>query len=257
MKETTEILISHPLRDMYNSLKSSGRCYFGNIGSVYNLNKDIVHKVSCNNWSCFNCRKKLKWNLYHQIFYYVKNIDLVRHLVLTFDGKNVRDKVSFYDSYGLMMKNWNKYKKRIVYDYGDFNYILLPRSQYSGYCHLHILLDKYIRKDYLKDIAKDYYGMGWTSINADHDIADYLHKDFFNDYEYWIPKGKKHYITSRGIKFLKHNDYINNNDNVVLLKNKQNKNDYINIFEKMVNEKFGRMLPNSYYISEYYPKMFK
>lgn len=259
MKEivSQDKVINHPLRNMYNSLKSSGPCYYGNIGSQYILNTDRVERISCKNWRCFICRKKLKWNLYHNLFYLFKNCNMNRHLVLTFEGSKIRNKVSFLKSYKLLSYEWNKLKRMINYDYGDFNYVCLPRSQLNGYCHYHIILDKYINWNWLDNKRKKYEFLGYCSIMQNKNVADYLHKDFFNDYEYYIPKNVRHYNTSRGIKLIKYNDYKSNIDNVLLMKNKKNKNDFNNILEKMVLEKYGRLLPNYYYIREYYDKMFE
>jgi len=165
---------------------------------------------------------------------------------MTFGGSEFRDLYTPEQSYPIMAKIWNKFKQVIEYHKGKFDYIILPRAQKDGYCHYHTLLPKNISWYFLNEKRKLYPEMGFLRINRNVDIAEYLHGDFFKDSEYYLPHGCRHYSSSRGIKFNKYSNPYFQDDNVIILGNHT-----LQQFEDLVNEKFGRSLPNEEYIKEF------
>lgn len=243
--------MEHPLYNEYNSYFSHIGCYNGSLGEIYNNRKNMVYPVACKNWSCPKCRKILKYNLFVEVFYLVYALNLDRHFIITFRGNRDYKRgygvlSEFEDSYRIMSKLWNKFKKVIEYHKGKFDYILLSRSQNDGFCHFHILLPKYISWYFLDKKRKLYDDLGYLSINKNRSVADYLHKDFFKDSEYWIPKGVKNYKSSRGIKFNKYKENDFKLENCFILGKHTMKD-----FEDLVESRFGRCLPIDYYMKRY------
>jgi len=235
------------LSDDYNSYETHRGCYNGSIGKIYNLRENVVNHVGCNHWNCPRCRKRLRWNLYEQTFYLSKSLGLDKHFIITFGGKEFRTKYTYEESYGIMSNYWDKYKKVIEYHKGKFDYIQFARAQQDGYCHLHTIIPKFISWKFLDEKRKLYDKMGFVSINKNVDLADYLSYDFFKDREYYIPKGVRHYNSSRALTLNRFDNPFFQDDNVMVLGRHT-----VEKFEDDVLGKFGRLLPNEYYIREYY-----
>jgi hypothetical protein len=89
------------------------------------------------------------------------------------------------------------------------SYNNLVRSHKDGYCHLHILIDRYIPKNWLS-ISTSALGLGSTKIKyVDiHRVSSYIAKYFSEkDHEWYIPKGVHDFTTSRDIHL---DDFIPN-----------------------------------------------
>jgi hypothetical protein len=183
-----------------NSVKHRG-CINGNYGKIYNFNSDTVRNLGCNNWNCLYCRPMKKYNLFLATYYLVINLDLNRHFVMTFGGSKFRNEFSWEESYYIMSEIWSKFKDVIEYNYGPFDYIQFPRAQRDGYCHYHTLIPMYIPFSFLEKKRKELYPeLGYLRIMKNVDVAQYLHRDFYKDPEYYIADGYKHFRTSRGIE---------------------------------------------------------
>lgn len=196
----------------FNQVKDSNNRKYplcGKLGRVYIPEKNILIDVKCGMWECVICRKNLQRQLFIEIQRNVYAFDLQKHFIITFEGKEYRDKYSIEDSYKFMPIAWHKLLNVINYHYGKIIYILLPRAQKSGYCHYHILTNKYIDWDFLNKKRKK-YGLGYVSINKNKDVAEYLANDYYKDHEWMIPKGIRHYRCSREIKLM---NYKNNKSN--------------------------------------------
>lgn len=234
------------LSDYYNSYNYHSSCFNGGLGEIYNLRNDNVNPISCHHWDCPKCRPNNKYKLFLETYYLVENLDFNKHFTITFQGKKIREKHSFEQSYPIMSKIWNKYKQVIEYHKGKFDYIIFPRAQKNGYCHFHVILPKFISWKFLDEKRKLYPELGYVRINKNVDLAQYLHQDFFKDHEYYIPKGIRHYSTSRALKFNKFSNPFFQEDNAIIMGNHT-----MQEFEDLVKEKFGRPLPNEHYLKEF------
>jgi hypothetical protein len=174
-------------------------CKNNKLGHVVNIKDGSIHNVRCKKYSCRYCRGKNKYQIYLETLKNVYSFNLRKHFVITFGGKEQRDRFNYVESYYKMSEEWNKFKQVIEYKYGRINYILFPRSQGDGYCHYHIITDKYLDW-YFLDRKRKKYDLGFLRINENQDLAEYLCKDFFKDHEWIIPQKIKHYRSSRSIK---------------------------------------------------------
>lgn len=192
----------------------------GSVGKIYDFRNNRLPDVGCNKWNCAYCRPFKKFNLYMEILRYVYVYNLDKHFVITFEGKKLRDKISWFDSYKFMSKEWDKLVHTIKYNYYEryckngeyapyigenFSFIVLPRSQKSGYCHYHVLVPDEISWYYLDNIRKR-YNLGYMSIKRNKSVAEYLSNDFFKDNEWVIPYQVYHYRCSRNIKINKYSE---------------------------------------------------
>lgn len=193
------------------------------LGKLYIPEENKIMDIPCGMWPCERCRPNLKYKLYEDILRNVYNFDLQKHFVITFAGKEYREKYSIEDSYKIMSIAWHKYLNVINYHYGKIIYILLPRAQKSGYCHYHILTNKFLDWKFLNKKRKK-YGLGYVSIQKNKDVAEYLNTDFFKSHEWMIPKGIRHYRCSREIKLMNYkgdveNKYFTNKMSIENIKN--------------------------------------
>jgi len=178
----------------------------GRLGAYFDPLDGLIKPHVCNNWECSICRPKKKYILLLEIIKNVYNFDLQKHFIITFGGKQLRDQVSWDGSYIFMNKQWHKFINVINRKYGKLIYILFPRAQGDGYCHYHILLQKYIPWKFLNEKRKN-YDLGFVSIQRNKDVAEYLSTDYFKDDEWKIPFNVRRFRTSREIVL---RNYCNN-----------------------------------------------
>jgi hypothetical protein len=96
--------------------------------------------------------------------------------------------------------NWCEYLRRKFVL--SVSYINLVRSHRDGYCHLHLLVDRFIPKVWLS-MSTSAFGLDSTSFKyVDvHRVSCYLGRNFSEkDYEWFIPKGVHHFTCSRNIR---------------------------------------------------------
>jgi hypothetical protein len=199
--------------------------------NIEEFQKDRLIDVLCNNWSCKRCRSILIKKLHENILREIYRNDMKYHLVVTAPGGLYRKNTPYYKSYSIMTKEFEKLMNRIRYELNklkegkktrsnsnlirhdndlsecDFAYIVLPRAQAHpeknnprGFCHLHLILNLPINKNWIEEkIKKNNYKIGWTFIRENQELADYLCKDFFEDDEFIIPYGHRHYNSSRNV----------------------------------------------------------
>jgi hypothetical protein len=171
-------------------------------------------------------------------------------MIITFPGNAARNKIPYHQSYPIMNNDWNKLCKVIKYRYPDYKYILFPRAQSKpiennpiGYCHFHVIHNKRIPKPWLDNKCKR-YTLGYTFLRYNEDVADYLHRDFYDDDEWIIPFNIKHHRSSRSI-LIRH-QYKANPDNIIFMPTAK-----ISTIEHTVNEHYTRILPFEEYISQF------
>lgn len=169
---------------------------------IYNKREHTIQNANCNQYSCSRCRPGRKHRLLNAVIEVAEKQGLTRMLTITFPGRKYRNRVSPDDSFAYNMRRFNSLKIYLKRRLGvKLEYINFPRSQKDGYCHQHILIDRYIPKSVLDDICK-HLGLGSTNIKyVDiHRIGGYLKAELNNkDHEWMIPKHKKHYSKSHGV----------------------------------------------------------
>lgn len=227
-------------RDFYN--RKDFIC--GHLGRVYNFRYDYVSDNSCNKWNCAKCRRYKKWIYYLQVMEQVFKFGLFYHLVITFKGSNYRSRINWIDSYKFMSNSWSKLRYRIYRRYGKINFILNFRSQKSGYCHLHGLLSDVLDFDWLKESCEQ-VEMGWTRFKFNPSINDYIN-DFFKDNEWCIPIGRRHFSSSRSIKFNFQGDPFWDENNIYLPHGNT-----LDELEYRIFKKYRRVLPYEEYVKKF------
>lgn len=158
--------------------------------------------VGCNRLSCPRCRSKLKNHLLDRIVAVATGYGLLRELILTCPGGQWRKNHDSNDSFPWMNKKFDSFKVLYERKTGKkLQYIKLPRSQKSGYCHSHILIDQYIPQSLIEDIIKR-VGLGKIYKIKLRDIqrlGSYLKNEFFKDHEWYIPVGMHHISSSMNV----------------------------------------------------------
>lgn len=231
-----------------NELYESVNYGCGKFGNIYDFKTNKVNNSLCKQFSCARCRKILKKNLFFKIIEVVKEYNITNHFIMTSKGQDYRENNTIYQSYIDMAKNWNRIRRLINYWYYEkwklkyeMNYIVMPRSQKDGYCHYHLLTDLNISQDWLETIKDKYKEMGYVKLGKNKNPAYYLTFDYWKDNEYHIPKGIRHFSTSRNIKlkinrvktekiYYKYNRYLTKYQNLIN-------------FDKKINEKYNYSLP--------------
>lgn len=157
-------------------------------------------------FSCKKCRHNKIRNTVIKTRKLALANNLTRFLTLTTGGKEIRKLVSPGDSFYRLMTKFKELKYILKRDYGfELKYICFLRAHKDGYCHLHVLIDKYIPKAILNDILIRIKS-GWCNIKyvdpqrVSAYLSAYLER---KDHEWFIPKGQKHYTMSKDLSFEK------------------------------------------------------
>jgi hypothetical protein len=170
---------------------------------MYSYSKDIAYKPYCNQFNCPTCRPRLLQKLKPKFTNQAIKNNLRVMITLTVKGKEFRKETNYIDSYKYMSKKWDILKKRINRKLKtNIDYICFVRSQKSGYCHLHILVNKYIAKSWLKKTAEE-LDLGFCNVkHVDiHNVIGYVNSYFTRNIQEWyIPPNIRHYNMSKSIK---------------------------------------------------------
>jgi len=173
------------------------------VDKVYNERDHSIDDAGCKCYSCSKCRPKRKKRLLNAVIDAAEQHGLKRMVTITVKGKKWRNKVSPDDSFSFTMKKFNNFREYVKrYSGKKMEYVNFVRSQSNGYCHLHIPQDTWIPKTVLNHIC-DKLGLGSANIKyVDvQRVGAYLRAELNNkDHEWFIPKNKKHYTTSSGVK---------------------------------------------------------
>lgn len=199
----------------------------------FDIRHNKIKDNKCCRFTCGRCRDKSISRTLNNVVKNAYKFGLFRHLVITCEGKEFRDKVTADESYDYLPKKWNSFKwlyykefytEKVYYhffekgelikkkinnillkDFVKLKYISFFRSQLDGYAHLHILIGSFIPKEWVEKVLRS-LSLGWGRIKfVDiHRIRNYLSKYWYKTHEWFIPENKKHFSTSREIKL---NDY--------------------------------------------------
>jgi len=155
--------------------------------------------MGCNRLSCPRCRPKIKKKLLERINDTCVKYNLQRQLILTCPGRRWRNAHSVDYSFVFINKKFAEFKILYQRETGkSLNYVKLPRAQRDGFCHAHILLDRYISVSLIKDLIKR-VGLGRNfhiKYMDMHRLMSYLRNDFFKDHEWYLPYGMRHISSS-------------------------------------------------------------
>jgi hypothetical protein len=123
---------------------------------------------------------------------------LKRFATLTIDPARLLQE----DSADYIRECWNKFRTYLRRRFGQrVEYIAVLEHHKSGVAHLHVLIDRYIPKEWL-DSAWNAVGGGFTWINyVDvHRVSAYISKYLTKALFGGLPSKKKRISTSRGIR---------------------------------------------------------
>lgn len=172
-------------------------------GFYFNIESHKLVRSSCKMFSCSNCRDKKVRNILDKTTKYAMTFDLTRFLTFTLGGVNRRSYVSPVESFSYMMAKFVEFRILYKREFGEnLDYICFPRSHKDGYCHLHILVNKYIPKSWLNDVmARIQLGNCNIKYVDAHRVGGYLHA-YLNKkiHEWYLPKGKRHYTTAGSVE---------------------------------------------------------
>lgn len=209
IEQLTQVDYDKPKFDFYlRKLRYKDRNRGCGAHKLYSRRKHKLVDTHCNQFSCEYCRPRLLKNLKNNIVKYAEKFDLTRFITITFGGKDLRRLVRPDNSFSYVMKRFNNWREYIWRKFGvRVSYINLIRSHKDGYCHLHILIDRFIPKSWLSESTAA-LGLGSTNVKyVDiHRVSAYLSKYFSEkDHEWFLPEKVHHYTTSRNIHL---NDFV-------------------------------------------------
>jgi len=209
IEQLTQVDYQSPKFDFYwRKKKYEGRNNGCGNNKLYSKKDHRLVDSHCNQFCCEYCRPRLLGNLKDNIVRYAEKYDLTRFITITFGGKDLRRVVRPDNSFQYVMKRFNNWREYLRRKFGlRVSYINLIRSHKDGYCHLHILIDRFIPKSWLSESTAA-LGLGSTNVKyVDiHRVSAYLSKYFSEkDHEWFLPEGVHHYTTSRNIHL---NDFV-------------------------------------------------
>lgn len=156
-------------------------------------------RLGCKRWTCPSCGPKKAKRLRRAIITTAQGKDLSRVLTLTLDPSSCAPEHSI--SY--IRQCWNKFRTSLKRHSGlSISFITILELQRSGYAHLHILIDRYIRQEWIS--------VAWQAVGGGkivdvrrvdiHRIAPYLSKYLTKDLLLAdFKKRVRRYTTSRDI----------------------------------------------------------
>ncbi len=180
--------------------------YYCGVHKVANLHEKTVAPSKCGMFSCEICRPKKVITVVKNIRKLVYKYDMTRFLTMTVGGDEIRSTMTVKQSFYFLEEKFRELKILYKREFGhNLKYIKLARAHKDGYCHFHILIDRYIPKGWLNDAMKR-INTGYCNIKYvdPQRVSAYLSAYLENkEHEWFIPKGIKHYSMSKGLSFEK------------------------------------------------------
>jgi len=111
--------------------------------------------IGCGRWDCPVCGEKKIWKLKKAIFNCIKNWKHIRMMTLSLSS-NVSD--SREQHYKILQECWRRFitecrrTKTLRADQRNFQFIRVPEQHQSGYMHMHLIIDSYLRQQDLYTI---------------------------------------------------------------------------------------------------------
>jgi len=183
------------------SFQSLGRGRYCGIWTVSGLSRDghvIFHRLNCKTWGCPFCGPRKAKRYKYLIAQAAEREQLTRFLTLTLDptlieGDSVRYLRRVFDKFRLYLRR--KYQASV-------RYIAVLEFHKSGIAHLHVLVDRFIPWDWIKE--------SWSALGGGrvvyikyvdvHRIARYLSKYLTKELLQSAPKRSRRVTTSRSIR---------------------------------------------------------
>lgn len=159
-----------------------------------------LYENFCQSFRCARCRPFLIKRYLNLVVKEAEKHRLLSHLIITLPGKEYRKYMSQDESFKDITKKWNlinnRYRKKFK---KGLNFICFNRSTMDGYAHLHILTE-YIKKGWLQEVIPKvklgFFKIKYVDIQR---IRNYLSKYWYKEHEWYIPKNKRHFSSSRTI----------------------------------------------------------
>lgn len=105
-------------------------------------------RLTCKRWKCSRCGPKRVTQLRRAIIEAAQEKHLTRFLTLTLNPSRCLAK----DSLPYIRNCWNKFRTYLRrYCEMTISFIAIVEFQKSGYAHLHILIDRFIRQDWISE----------------------------------------------------------------------------------------------------------
>jgi hypothetical protein len=177
-------------------------CYCGRMSlmGIGAASRGKVIRLGCKTWRCPSCGPKKATRVRHAIAAQAAKRNLCRFLTLTLNPKVCRPE----DSIKHIKSTWNKFRVILQRKTGcSITFIAVIEFQKNGYAHLHILVDRYLRQQW---VSKAWQAVGGGSMvdirQVDlHRVAAYLSKYLTKDIILGRNDQKyRRYTTSRDIR---------------------------------------------------------
>jgi hypothetical protein len=190
--------------DFPRSFKSLGRGRHCGVWTVWGCTPDglrrTFHRVNCKCWSCGFCGPRKAKRYRYLIGQIAEREQLTRFLTLTLDPALIEG-----DSVPYLREVFNKFRLYLRRKYGHpVKYIAVLEFHKSGIAHLHLLVDRFIPWDWIKE--------SWSALGGGsvvyikyvdvHRIARYLSKYLTKELLLSAPKRSRRITTSRSIQLI-------------------------------------------------------
>jgi hypothetical protein len=170
------------------------------VGSSDDGTKQIFHRVNCKTWGCCFCGPRKAKRYKFLIGKLAEHEQLTRFLTLTLDPSRIEG-----DSVRYLRGVFNKFRLYLRRRYGaPVKYIAVLEFHKSGIAHLHVLIDRYVPWDWIKQ--------SWCALGGGqivyikyvdvHRISRYLSKYLTKELLLSAPKRARRVTTSRSLRLI-------------------------------------------------------
>lgn len=158
-------------------------------------------RLGCKRWTCPQCGPKKAKRLQRAIAEKATQNGMNRFLTLTLNHATCTP----HDSVGYIRECWNKFRTSLKRRHGKtISFIsVLELQPKSGYAHLHVLVDRYIKQAWISEAWQAVGGGRIVDIRQVdiHRVAPYLSKYLTKVLILaGVPPGQRRYTTSRDIR---------------------------------------------------------
>jgi hypothetical protein len=158
--------------------------------------------AGCKAWRCKYCGPKKAEKLKKAIARAAEEKGLTRFLTLTLDTNSLSEADLRDFGIAYIRRSWSKLRVYLKREHGrSIDFISIVELQKRGVAHLHILVDRYLPHQWVKD--------AWVAVGGGrivdirfvdvHRVSAYLSKYLAKDSVLGLPPGVRRYSVSRGI----------------------------------------------------------